>query len=372
MNSAPHLLTEDRPMYERVLDEALRTAPDRPELAALGQRLNAEQLRTMALNAAAVITTAAASEYHHYVQVREELRYKAIQPESSNPAYTSPNAASASAPHARPPDRRASTGPGHRLARAVLGAGQSGGQRAVDGVAPQRWAGMSYGSRLLAAVIGLRVRPVTPTMPGARTPHTPTKPSAVRPRRSWREAEPEENTEGAGVLTVTAVLAPVLAGCAAAIFFLVGLLLTMLKSTPALAESLVTAGWVFTALTGASVLGAVTALVLTALRNGSESLRESTHDGAIEEVDRAREAWATALLERGILPFLREALADPSYDGPRPSSQQGFMGHMPQLGYNRPGFSSPEGENTPTGARPSLSSPDFSSPDFGGPEHQPD
>ncbi len=48
MNSVPqHLLSEDRQEYERILDEALRSAPHRPELAAVGQRLNPEQLRTM-------------------------------------------------------------------------------------------------------------------------------------------------------------------------------------------------------------------------------------------------------------------------------------------------------------------------------------
>ncbi|GAA3094311.1 hypothetical protein GCM10020254_44320 [Streptomyces goshikiensis] len=49
MTSAPHLLSEDRPEFDRLLDEALRTAHDRPELATLGERLNAEQLRTMAM-----------------------------------------------------------------------------------------------------------------------------------------------------------------------------------------------------------------------------------------------------------------------------------------------------------------------------------
>ncbi|MEU1195669.1 hypothetical protein ABZ446_05540, partial [Streptomyces sp. NPDC005813] len=44
---------------------------------------------------------------------------------------------------------------------------------------------------------------------------------------------------------------------------------------------------------------------------------------------------------------------------------------IPQLGYNRPGFSSPEGGPS-AGPRPSFSSPDFTSPDFGGPEHQPE
>src|SRR5690606_17277056 len=70
-----YLMSEDRPEYERVLDEALRTAPHRPGLTAVGQRLNTEQLRTMALNATAIIAAAAATEYQHYVKVREELRH---------------------------------------------------------------------------------------------------------------------------------------------------------------------------------------------------------------------------------------------------------------------------------------------------------
>ncbi|MGW2381830.1 hypothetical protein ACWCY3_16850, partial [Streptomyces sp. NPDC001658] len=79
-----HLLSEDRQEYERILDEALRSAPHRPELAAVGQRLNPEQLRTMALNATPLITAAAATEYQHYVKVREELRHPAPSTPSSS------------------------------------------------------------------------------------------------------------------------------------------------------------------------------------------------------------------------------------------------------------------------------------------------
>ncbi|MFK4596861.1 hypothetical protein [Streptomyces pristinaespiralis] len=74
MNSAPHLLNEDRAEYQRVLDEALRNAHERPDLAAVGLRLNAEQLRTMALNATALIAASAAAEYEHYVKVRRDMR----------------------------------------------------------------------------------------------------------------------------------------------------------------------------------------------------------------------------------------------------------------------------------------------------------
>ncbi|MEU3603915.1 hypothetical protein AB0E83_00365 [Streptomyces sp. NPDC035033] len=80
MNVAPHLLTEDRAEYERVLDDALRTAQERPELAGAGERLTAAQLRVMALNATALITAAAASEYEHFVKVRERDRAASNRP----------------------------------------------------------------------------------------------------------------------------------------------------------------------------------------------------------------------------------------------------------------------------------------------------
>ena len=145
MNSVPqHLLNEDRPEYERILDEALRSAPHRPEPAAVGQQLNPEQLRTMALTATALITAAAATEYQHYVKVREELR----QPAPSTP--------------------RPSAGP------------------AAPRIRPRARSG-------LATTMG-------------------------------EVAE----TAGAGAAAVVAVLAPVLAGTAAAIFLLVGYILTML------------------------------------------------------------------------------------------------------------------------------------------------
>ncbi|MFZ3558705.1 hypothetical protein [Streptomyces sp. BH055] len=272
MNSAPHLLNEDRPEFERLLDDALRTAPNRPELAAVGQRLNPEQLRTMALGAAALINTAAADEYQRYVKIREELR--------STP----------------------------RLLRPLREGGNSSGE-----------------------------------------------------------------STGPGVAAVAVVLAPVLAGTAAMIFLIVGYVLSMLNPVPAFARTLRTFGWVFGAITAASILVAAVCLLLAALRNGSTSLQASTHGEASEEVKQAREAWRVALLDRGILPFLRDALADPSAGGgSQLGGRGGSGGRMPHLGYNRPGFSSPDGGGTATGQRAGYSSPDFSSPDFGGPDHQPD
>ncbi|AOW87898.1 MULTISPECIES: membrane protein [Streptomyces] len=286
MNSVPqHLSNEDRQEYERILDEALRSAPHRPELAAVGQRLNSAQLRAMALNATALITAAATTEYQHYVKVREELRHPA--PSASSPPTTRESASE------------------------EQGTGAAG----------------------LAATVG----------------------------------EVAEAT-GAGATAVVAVLAPVLAGTAAAIFLLVGYLLKMLDPGQAFAQTMLTTGWVFGAVTAVAILVAATGLLLTALRNRPSA--ESGFYGALdEEVTRARQAWQDALLERGILPFLREALSDPDTAAMHPTGPVGRASRMPHLGYGRPGFSSPDG-GAETGHRPRYSSPDYSSPDFGGPEHR--
>ncbi|MGW3203726.1 hypothetical protein [Streptomyces sp. NPDC001135] len=284
MNSVPqHLQSEDRQEFERLLHEALRSAPQRPELAAVGQRLNPEQLRTMALNASALITAAAAAEYQHYVKVRQEMRHPAMAPSAV------------------------------------------GDSAAVD--------------------------------PGSATTGLATT-----------LGEAAEST-GAGAIAVIAVLAPVLSGTAAAIFLLVGYILKTLSPGQAFAQTMLTAGWVFGALTAAAVLVAAVGLLLTALRNSSSPQAQAL-DAAHRELDRAREAWRNALLERGILPFLREALAEPGAAGLHRTTPPAPSGRMPRLGYDRPGFSSPD-DGTESG-RPSFTSPDYTSPDFGGPEHQPD
>ncbi|MER5766985.1 hypothetical protein [Streptomyces sp. NPDC001985] len=273
MKSAPHLLTEDRAEFERVLDEALRTAQDRPDLAAVGQRLNPTQLRTMALNATTLITSAAAAEYEHYTRIREESR---------SPA---------------PPD----------------------------------------------------------TAPGTAHGTVTGDPAGT----------------GAGLSAVIAVLAPVLAGTAALIFLLIGYLLRMLDPPPSIATPLVTAGWFFTALTAAAMLFAAVALLRTALRNSSTQLpAEEAIDRLPDELARAKDAWRHALLERGILPFLRAALSDPSAD-PMSSAPPHPVSRIPKIGYSGPEFSSPRDGSSPD-QRPTFTSPDFTSPDFGGPERRPE
>ncbi|WLQ34978.1 hypothetical protein P8A18_16715 [Streptomyces castrisilvae] len=266
MNSAPHLLTEDRPEYERLLDDALRHAHERPELAALGERLNAVQLRTMALAAVALITATAATEYEHYVKTRDEVRAALC-------------------------DRDA-----------------------------------------------------------ARAPDDPGRP-------------------GAGIGAVVTVLAPMLAGTAALIFLLVGYILKMLEPPPEFATTMVGAGWFFAAVTAAAIFVAAVGLLVAALRNGSTSrAARGAGEALLDDVAQAKDAWRQALLERGILPFLRDALAQPAA-GPAAPAPYRPAGRLPKIGYSRPDFAGPD-DGPAAAPRPTFTSPDFSSPDFGGPEHE--
>ncbi|MEU1801851.1 hypothetical protein [Streptomyces sp. NPDC019937] len=290
MKSAPHLFAEDRPEFERVLDEVLRTADQRPDLKGIGQRLTAEQLRTMALSASAAITACAAAEYQDYVLARTKLR----EPVPPGPMAQGP---------------------------------EDDGEHAQS-------AGFT-GTVLDAS--------------------------------------------GAGLVPMLAVLAPVLAGTAAIIFLLVGYVLDVLDPAPSIAQPMITAGWFFATLTAAGILLAAVGLLITALRNGSSAIRGEALAEQLEEVDRAREAWRQALLERGVLPFLREALSNPSAPAPwtaptRSSSayvpgRSEAAGRTPHLGYSRPGFST---DDEGPRARPRYSSPDYTSPEYGGPENQPD
>lgn len=299
MNSAPHLLNEDRAEFARLLDEALRTADYRKDLvSAAGKHLNTEQLRTMALSATTAIAACATAEYRHYVRLRDELRAPAPAPDAEGVEGREEKGASAGSP-------------------------------GID----------------LATTVG-------------------------------EAAEPS----GAGLAAMITVLAPVLAGIAAVLFLLIGYVLRTVGTDPSAAQPLISVGWVFAAVTAAGALVAMASLVYAAWRNGSTSLRAPrTGDGLgarTREVDLARDAWRQALLERGILPFLREALADPAAVNGRGTARYVPRravdgGRMPSLGFTSPDFTSPDG-GPPAAPRPRFTSPDFTSPDYGGPDHHPE
>jgi hypothetical protein len=272
MNSAPHLLSEDREDYERILDNALRAAPHRPEFALFHSRIGHERLRTMALEATETITSAAAAEYQRYVKLRDAV-----------PAL---------------PARR--SGPLRDMGRAVT----------------------SGGDEFLAAHGGA--------------------------------------ASGAGLVAVLATLAPVLAGAAAAIFLLVGYALRLLSPQSEFGKTLLSVGWVFAVITAISVLLAGIGLLVIALRNGSTSLRAEAPNRRRLLLEEAHEAWRHALVERGVVPFVKQALTELDTQEPQPAEP---TGRIPHLGYDKPGFTSPD-EGQQHSVRPRYTSPDFTSPDF--------
>ncbi|EST37504.1 hypothetical protein N566_12685, partial [Streptomycetaceae bacterium MP113-05] len=213
-----------------------------------------------------------------------------------------------------------------------------------------------------------------------------------------RHDDPADDTDGedghgAGLVAVVSVLAPLLAGTAALIFLLVGYGLHLLAPEPGLAAPMRDAGWTFAVLAAASALLGMGGVLLTALRNGPSAVaapvrvrrgrrattaagRSDGGGGAEDEVAAARADWQRALLERGILPFLREALADPAGAERSPESPARELpeqSRSPRLGYSHPGFSSPAEngrEDQSSGSRPRFSSPEYGRPGYGHPDFE--
>lgn len=294
MNSAMPLLNEDRPDFERILDEALRTEDTRSALAESSTHLNSEQLRTLALNRTAAITACAATEYQQYLKVREQVR-------ESSPTWHEEH--------------------GHGTSTSTS---TSGG---------------------IAGAMGQ----VT--------------------------SEPTDTRTGAGLVAIVAVLAPILAGIAAIIFLGIGYSLELVTPEPSIAPPLRTAGWFFAVLAAAGVVVGMIAMVVTALHNPAADA-ENVRVARSPEVAAAREAWHRALLERGVRPFIHQALTEAEAAarnaGEHPSrngSAETPPSRHPRLGYSRPGFSSPNPDD-PTASRrgPEYSSPEYTSPDFSSPD----
>ncbi|WP_443032000.1 hypothetical protein [Streptomyces sp. CA-210063] len=102
-----------------------------------------------------------------------------------------------------------------------------------------------------------------------------------------RRAEPA----GAGAAAVAAVLAPVLAGTLAAALLLVGYTLKVFAPELTITQNLLTAGWVFGAVTAFAILVAAVGLLVTALRNPAEAA-EADAEAAEEEPEASPSADA--------------------------------------------------------------------------------
>ncbi|MGW1693795.1 hypothetical protein [Streptomyces sp. NPDC002399] len=164
----------------------------------------------------------------------------------------------------------------------------------------------------------------------------------------------QEDT-GAGLVPVLAVLTPVLAAVAAATFLLLGYVLRLADSVPAMAGTLIGAGWISLGIAALTAAFGILALYRTAAahREPRTSSNAPRSPGLDADLGRARKAWLRALRHNGIRPFLAEQLAQEPV-APEPGRSAG-SGHRPR--FSSPDFSSPD-----------FGSPDFSSPDFVGPD----
>ncbi|MDG9720148.1 hypothetical protein [Streptomyces sp. DH24] len=162
--------------------------------------------------------------------------------------------------------------------------------------------------------------------------------TAAAPAPTGRPRQPTPATAGNGLLAALAVLTPALSAAAAAIFLLLGYGLQLAGAQQHLAISLIRAGWVAGAVAVLAAAAAGAALLITAARHRATS-RNPQQDAA--SLAQAHAAWRQALLERGLLPFLRRELHHPPTPAPqsRPASPPAQRNASP--GYSTPDFTGP-------------------------------
>jgi hypothetical protein len=103
---------------------------------------------------------------------------------------------------------------------------------------------------------------------------------------------------------VLAVLLPLVSAVAAAVLLLVGYGLRLAGRAEGFAASVAMAGWMLALVAVVTLAVGLWALLRTALRRRDEPPDgQRLSDGV--DVERARERWQEALLERGVLPYLR-------------------------------------------------------------------
>ncbi|MEV6025258.1 hypothetical protein [Streptomyces sp. NPDC052036] len=119
---------------------------------------------------------------------------------------------------------------------------------------------------------------------------------------------------------VLAVLVPSLGAVATGVFLLCGFGLRALAVRPHIGDGLVMAGVIAAAVTAGAALGDLAWILVTGARSRS-GCRPGHPADRDPEVCRARESWENAVLERGLVPFLRQraesAGGDPAYASER-------------------------------------------------------
>jgi hypothetical protein len=157
-----------------------------------------------------------------------------------------------------------------------------------------------------------------------------------------------------GLLPALAVLAPVLAAAATAVFLLLGHLLGLGPSGRELGDALLTAGQTATVITAVTTAGGVLWLLVTAARHRATAPgpnHPTAPSGGAPGAAEAREAWRRALLERGILPFLRARLRQAQPD------RTAAPGRHPRMATKRTGSHGPVVGHKPQRAGDSQNNP---------------
>ncbi|MGV4891907.1 hypothetical protein ACSR0Z_36160 [Streptomyces viridosporus] len=133
-------------------------------------------------------------------------------------------------------------------------------------------------------------------------------------------------------MAALAVLTPVLSTAAAAVFLLLGYGLQLAGAQQPLAIALIRAGRVAGAVVVPAAAAAGTALVITAARHRATARHPQLNTASLAQ---AHAAWRQALLERGLLPFLRRQLHQPPTPAPPPAQRN------TSPGYGSPDFTGP-------------------------------
>ncbi|KUF14901.1 hypothetical protein [Streptomyces silvensis] len=107
------------------------------------------------------------------------------------------------------------------------------------------------------------------------------------------------------LLPALGVLAPLVSAVAATVFLLFGYGIRLATPASSVASTLVTAGWTSALVTVASTTVGLGALLVTAVRSRTSHRGDPRLAVGNPEAEHARAAWHQALLERGLLPYLR-------------------------------------------------------------------